>query len=97
MPWTGRDEDKHDDGVWAVTCVLARAGYRRRGVGRALVAATVGFARDRGARAVEGYPITTTDVIAEELLVGTVGMFTAAGFAEVGRPTPRRAVVRIDL
>jgi len=31
-----------------------------------------------------------------ELHVGSLGIFKAAGFTEIGRPTPRRAVVRID-
>jgi hypothetical protein len=35
-------------------------------------------------------------VLAEELHVGTYATFVAAGFVEVGRPTPRRAVFRID-
>jgi GNAT superfamily N-acetyltransferase len=96
VPWTGRAEAKTDDSVWAVTCVFARAGYRRRGVGRALARAAVDFARERGARAIEGYPMTTTNAISEELHVGTAGMFAQAGFVEVSRPTPRRAVVRID-
>jgi GNAT superfamily N-acetyltransferase len=96
VPWEGRDEDKADDSVWAVTCVFTRAGFRKRGVGRALVQAAVGFARERGARALEGYPMTTKDVIVEELNVGTEGVFAAAGFAEVSRPTKRRAVMRID-
>ena len=26
VPWVGRDEDKSDSSVWAVTCVFARAG-----------------------------------------------------------------------
>ncbi len=97
VPWTGRDEDRTDDSVWALTCVLTRAGFRRRGVSRALIAAAVPFARERGARALEGYPITTTDVISEELHVGTVDGFEAAGFAIVARPTPRRVVMRIEL
>ncbi|ACQ78555.1 GCN5-related protein N-acetyltransferase [Beutenbergia cavernae DSM 12333] len=96
VPWTGRDESKADDTVWAVTCVFARAGFRRRGVSRALVAAAVEFAASRGARALEGYPMTTTRAIDEELHVGTLSTFLAAGFREVGRPTQRRAVVRID-
>lgn len=29
--WAGRDEDRADPGVWAVTCVLVRVGHRRRG------------------------------------------------------------------
>ena len=96
VPWEGRKEDKGDDSVWAVTCFFTRAGFRRRGVSRALARAAVAFARERGARAVEGYPITTTEVIAEELHVGTRNTFAAAGFTEVSAPTPRRVVMRID-
>ena len=96
VPWMDRTEDKNDDSVWAVTCCFTRAGFRRRGVNRALVRAAVDFARQRGARAVEGYPMTTTNVILEELHVGTLATFEAAGFTEVSRPTLRRAVLRID-
>jgi hypothetical protein len=32
VPWSGRDEDKDDDGVWAVTCFAVRKGYRGRGL-----------------------------------------------------------------
>ena len=96
VPWEGRDEDKADDTVWAVTCVFTRAGFRRRGVSRALAGAAVDFARRRGARALEAYPMTTTKAISEELHVGTVTTFADAGFSEVSRPTLRRAVMRID-
>ena len=96
VPWDGRAEDKTDDTVWAITCLFVRAGYRRRGISRELVRAAVDFARHRRARAVEGYPMTTTNAILEELHVGTQGAFAAARFAEVSRPTPRRVVMRID-
>lgn len=42
-----------------MTCFFTRAGFRKRGVSRALAHAVVEFTRERGARAVEGYPITT--------------------------------------
>ena len=96
VPWEGRDEDKSDDPVWAVTCLFARAGFRRRGISRALARAAVDFARERGARALEGYPINTKDVISEELHVGTERVFSGAGLAVVSRPTKRRVVMRID-
>ncbi len=96
VPWEGREEDRADEGVWAVTCLFTRAGFRRRGVSRALARAAVDFARERGARAIEGYPMITKDVIAEELHVGMEGVFARAGFAEVSRPTLRRVVMRID-
>lgn len=96
VPWADRDEDPDDPTVWAVTCLTVRRGYRRLGIASALVAATVEHARSQGARAVEGYPIVRTDVINEELHVGTVPMFEAAGFREVSAPSPRRVVMRID-
>jgi GNAT superfamily N-acetyltransferase len=96
VPWEGRDEGKADDSVWAVTCLFTRAGFRKRGVSRALARAAVDFARERGARALEGYPINTKNVILEELHVGTESVFADAGFTEVNRPTLRRVVMRID-
>jgi GNAT superfamily N-acetyltransferase len=76
--------------------LFTRAGFRRRGISRVLARAAVDHARARGARALEGYPMTTTSSISEELHVGTVSVFAEAGFIEVGRPTVRRAVMRID-
>jgi len=96
VPWEGRDEDRTDPDVWAVTCLLTRAGFRRRGVSRALARAAVDFARTGGARALEAYPITTPGALAEELHVGSVATFAAAGLREVGHPTLRRLVMRID-
>ena len=98
VPWDGRAEDKSDHGVWAVTCVLTRAGYRRRGVSRALVRAAVDFARGRGARALEGYPMITPGpgILTGELHVGTRRTFELAGFGQVSHPTLRRVVMRID-
>ena len=99
MPWEGRDEDRHDASVWAVTCIFVRAGFRKRGLTRPLVRAAAEHARERGARAVEGYPMLTQpgQVIAwEEIHVGTRAMFADAGFREVTRPGVRRVVMRID-
>jgi GNAT superfamily N-acetyltransferase len=41
VPWEGRAEDKADGSVWAVTCLFTRAGFRKRGVSRALARAAV--------------------------------------------------------
>ena len=97
VPWEGRAENKTDDRVWAVTCVFTRVGFRNGGVSRALARAAVDFARERGARALEAYPMSTKNALLEELHVGTVGGFADAGFTEVSRPTLRRVVMRVDL
>ena len=97
--WAGRAEDKTDDSVWAVTCFLIRTGFRRHGISYALARAAVDFARERGARALEGYPMITKpgkEITWDELRVGSCSIFAAAGFAEVSHPTLRRVVMRID-
>lgn len=100
VPWAGRSEDKLDEGVWAVTCFVTRAGFRKRGVSRALARAAVEHARAHGARAVEGYPIEVQPGKGfgwGELFVGTVSVFASAGFRPVSRPTASRVVMRLDL
>jgi GNAT superfamily N-acetyltransferase len=99
VPWEGRSEDRADDSVWAVTCVFVRAGFRGRHAGYALVRAAVDFARRRGARALEGYPLLTqpgAKITWDEIHVGSRSMFEAAGLAQVSHPTKRRVVMRID-
>ena len=99
VPWEGRHEDKTDESVWAVTCIFTRAGYRRRGIAHALAAAAVRHARQRGARALEAYPMLTEpgrEVVWGELNAGTRDMFAGAGLRQVSHPTKRRVVMRID-
>jgi len=97
--WRGRHEDKDDVGVWSVTCFAVRKGYRRRGVSYALAAAAAGYARENGARALEGYAMRTQpgkEITWGELYVGAVQVFADAGFTEVSAPSLRRVVMRVD-
>ncbi|MFI7642823.1 GNAT family N-acetyltransferase [Nonomuraea sp. NPDC049400] len=99
VPWAGRAEDKDDDGVWAVTCFVIRKGYRGRGLTYPLALAAIGFARERGARALEAYPMITQpgkEITWGELHVGARQVFEDAGFEEVSHPTVRRVVMRVD-
>ena len=99
VPWDGRSEDKADDSVWAVTCVLARTGFRRRGVSRALVRAAVDHARDHGARALEGYPMleASTENRAARGAPGRHARRLRRRRLRRGvRPSIRRCVMRID-
>jgi GNAT superfamily N-acetyltransferase len=99
IPWSGRDEDKDDHGVWVVTCFVVRKGYRGRGLTYHLAQATIDFAREGGARAIEAYPMITQagkQITWGELHVGARQVFEDAGFEQVSRPTVRRVVMRID-
>ncbi len=100
VPWKERPfEDKDDDTVWAIPCLVVRKGYRHQHLTYDLVAAAVEYARERGARAIEGFPLLTggKEVTWDEMSVGSVGAFAAAGFREVSHPTKRRVVMRLDL
>jgi len=86
-----------DAPVWSLACLYIARGWRRRGVSQALLRGAVEFARRRGARLVEGYPIdpkkkNMPDVFA---WTGLVSGFTRAGFREVARRSPTRPIVRI--
>lgn len=95
VPWDGRDEDRTDRSVWAITCLYTRAGHRGRGISREMATAAVRFAHDNGAAAVEAYPIIN-GALTEERHVGTPATFLAAGLREVHRSSLRRVVMRID-
>lgn len=99
VPWVGRTEDKTDSSVWAVTCLVVRKGFRGRGLTYPLARGAVEFARKRGARALEAYPMIThsgKEIAWGELHVGARQVFQNAGFEEVSHPSPRRVVMRID-
>jgi GNAT superfamily N-acetyltransferase len=88
----------HDDPtVWSVTCFVVRRPARRRGLSSALLAGAVDHARRGGAGLVEAYPVDPgirRPAGAAELYPGLLPVFLRAGFTEVARPQPARAVVR---
>ncbi len=88
------------DGLWAITCFVVPVGRRRRGVARGLLDGAVEHATAHGARVLEAYPVDSAAkarVSSAELFHGPLSMFEQAGFVEVRRPLPGRAVVRIDV
>ena len=91
-----------DDGAWWVTCFAVQQRFRGLGVARALLDAAVSHAGQHGATSVEGHPVDTEALKAERtsgsaLFTGTMRLFVAAGFVEIGRTYPSRPVMRFDL
>ncbi len=82
--------------VWSVPCFFVDRTARGRGLTVALLDAACAFAREQGARAVEGYPIDSggRKVAPTFAWFGLAGAFAAAGFREVARRSPTRPVVR---
>jgi GNAT superfamily N-acetyltransferase len=90
--------------VWAITCFTVRVGYRRLGIGRALLAGVIDYARTQGAPALEAYPVDTGGrrIHGTAAYVGTTGMFERAGFRRIVETDARsdhlpRWLMRLDL
>ncbi|MDB6003011.1 MAG: family N-acetyltransferase [Rhizobacter sp.] len=82
-----------------MTCPVVRRGFRGRGLTYDLALATIGHARERGARALEAYPMITEpgrEITWGELSVGARQVLENAGFVQVSRPTVRQVVMRIE-
>ncbi len=80
------------DDVWSINCFVVARRQRGRGVGDALLAAAVDYARVHGARLVEGFPVETGGerMPSAGAYTGTRGMFERNGFA-VAAPTTSKA------
>ncbi|SFR70692.1 Acetyltransferase (GNAT) family protein [Agromyces sp. CF514] len=70
--------------VWSVWCIRVRPGHRGEGISHALLAGAVEFARERGAPAIEGYPVDNRGEKVDLTMayVGTRKLFERAGFAK---------------
>jgi GNAT superfamily N-acetyltransferase len=70
--------------VWSAWCIRVRPGHRKRGISHALLGGAVAYARERGAPAVEGYPVDNggEKVDLTMAYVGTRKLFEAAGFTK---------------
>ena len=82
--------------VWSITCFFIARPHRRRGVSVRLIEAAVKYARTRGAKIIEGYPVgprkgSIPDAFA---WTGVPAAFEKAGFKEVLRRSPTRPIMR---
>jgi GNAT superfamily N-acetyltransferase len=87
-----------DQAVWSVVCFVVPSEYRHQGVAGELLAAAVAYARKRGVRLLEGYPVDKgARSAAQASWFGSKRMFDEVGFEEVARRRPDRPVVRLQL
>ncbi|MDF2506976.1 MAG: family acetyltransferase [Microbacterium sp.] len=68
--------------VWSLWCFRVRPGHRKQGISHALIEGAVAYARERGAPAIEGYPVDNggEKVNLTMAYVGTRALFESAGF-----------------
>ena len=78
---------------WVINGFFIHRDHRRRGIASALLKAAVDHAGARGATRIDAYPIDRDQADGATLFVGSLGMFTAAGFVEVDRVRDRPLVL----
>jgi len=84
--------------AWSIVCFVVPAEFRGQGVAAALLDAAVKYAKKRGARLVEAYPVDKRGRLADDTLwFGAKSMYDDAGFTEVARRKPHRPVVRLKV
>jgi GNAT superfamily N-acetyltransferase len=88
-----------DQPVWSVVCFFVAKPYRRRGVTGMLLRAAVDFARKKGARILEGYPVDSPSGRMPDPFVytGLASTFRAAGFEEAARRSKTRPIMRFQI
>lgn len=84
-----------DQPVWSIVCFVVPSEYRQQGVAKELLAGAVAWAKRRGVRLLESYPVDRDDPAAPDApWFGSKTMFDQAGFTEVARHKPARPIMR---
>lgn len=81
--------------VWSIVCTFVDRAHRGQGIQRRLLAAAIDYARDRGVRLLEAYPVDKpTRTHDDFMFFGSRSLYERAGFREVVRRSPTRVVMR---
>ncbi len=84
--------------VWSIVCFVVPSEFRGQGVSRELLAGAIKYAKQRGVKLLEAYPIDKEAAPqAQSDWFGSKAMFDEAGFDEVARRKPARPVVRLKV
>jgi len=87
-----------DRPVWSIVCFFVDEEARGTGLAARMLKAAVDYARSRGARLLEAYPVDRDGRShPDSMFFGAMSMYERAGFREVARRKATRPVVRKSL
>ncbi len=88
-----------DQPVWSIVCFFVAGAQRRHGLTVALLRAATRYARERGARVLEGYPVEpgAAGTSNSSAYHGLASAFRDAGFTEVARRSKTRPIMRLGV
>ena len=91
----GRIDDRP---VWSIVCFVVGKRFRQQRLMAALLEAAVEYAKERGARTVEAYPIEPgSDLQRFDGFTGIASTFRKAGFIEVKRISEKQVMMRKEV
>jgi GNAT superfamily N-acetyltransferase len=84
-----------DKPVWSIVCFYTAKEARGEHLSETMLKGAIDYARSRGARLVEAYPVDKRERQSDDAMwFGAKSMYDRAGFVEVARRKPARPVVR---
>lgn len=86
-----------DQPVWSISCFFVAKEFRGQGLSVELIKSAVAFARQQGAKIVEGYPqeLTGSKLPAPFVWTGLASAYRQAGFTEVLRRSKNKPIMRV--
>ena len=87
-----------DKPVWSIVCFYIQKEYRKHGLTTLLINEAVKFAKTKGAKIIEGYPVEPKKETAPVFIyTGVASSFLKAGFKEVARRSETRPIMRRNI
>jgi GNAT superfamily N-acetyltransferase len=89
-----------DQPVWSLVCLYVGKNFRGDGLALAMIKGAIDYAAANGARIIEAYPSVPKGdepLPPVSSFMGTPGMFEAAGFEQVARPSRAKAIYRFTV
>jgi GNAT superfamily N-acetyltransferase len=84
--------------VWSIVCTYVAKTHRGKGYQHKLLAGAIDYARERGVRTLEAYPVDKPERSHNDFMFfGSRSLYERAGFREVVRRSPTRLVMRRGL
>ena len=88
-----------DQPVWSIACFFVAKEHRNRGISVRLLEGAAHYAKSRGARIIEGYPVEPRKNPMPEVFAytGIASAFRRVGFIEVARRSATRPILRLEV
>lgn len=83
-----------DEEVWSIVCFFIHRNYRKQGLSEELLRYAINYAKNRGAKILEGYPRDSNSYSDSHMFVGVYGTFLKLGFKEMIRRKAHRPLMR---